>query len=95
VRCLSAIEIGMLNICSGCACCNVTSGAGAWAEWRSRPERLRIALNTDNLATWWAAAVGNFYGSVCGWIWWWKIRTLASNACVPAVAACVPANDHQ
>lgn len=26
----------------------------------TRPERLRIALNADSLATWWAAAVGDF-----------------------------------
>lgn len=26
----------------------------------SRPERLRIALNADSLATWWAAATGDF-----------------------------------
>ncbi len=29
----------------------------------ARPERLRIALNADSLATWWAAAVGPFCAS--------------------------------
>jgi Transcriptional regulator len=57
------------------------------------PERLRIALNADSLATWWAQAVGDFVPSnTCCWIWWLRIRPLASNACVPVKwqPACAP-----
>ena len=59
------------------------------------PERLRIALNADSLATWWAGAVGHFAPStICSPTWWWKIRRLASSACVRAKwrPACVAAS---
>lgn len=48
------------------------------------PERLRIALNADSLATWWAEAVGISAPSItCSWTWWWKTRRWASSACGP------------
>lgn len=47
------------------------------------PERLRIALNADTLATWWAGAVAPFCAEnrVLLSITWWKIRRSGSSAC--------------
>lgn len=48
------------------------------------PERLRIALNADSLATWWAEVSVVFApSSICSWTWWWRTRLSASSACAP------------